>query len=51
MNLVVFSTCIYAFLEITITGYIEYTENKNKATGIILYALALFCLIAPNFVV
>lgn len=51
MNLIVFITCIYGFLETAITGYLEYTQNNNKGVGILLYVLAVFCLIAPNFVV
>ena len=50
MEIVIFLTSIYACLETAITGYLEYKEN-NKGTGIFLYILAAFCLIAPNFVV
>ena len=51
MKLVVFLACIYVFLETVITGYFEYKQNNNKGVGIFLYILAVFCLIAPNFVV
>lgn len=51
MELVIFFTSIYTFLETAITGYIEYKDNQNKVAGILLYILAVFCLIAPIFVV
>lgn len=51
MNIIIFLTSIYAFLETAITGYIEYTENNNKLVGIIIFLLALFCLIVPNLVI
>ena len=51
MEIVVFLTSIYAFIETAITGYFEYKENNNKGVGIFLYILAVFCLIVPNFVV
>lgn len=51
MELIVFIASIYAFLETAITGYFEYTQNKNKGVGILLYILAIFCLIAPNVVI
>ena len=47
MTLVILIASIYAFLETAITGYLEYTQNNNKITGILLYILAVFCLIAP----
>ncbi len=50
MEIIIFFASIYAFLETAITGYFEYTKNQNKGVGILLYVLALFCLIAPNFV-
>ena len=48
MNFVIFFTCIYAFLETAIAGYFEYKENKF--VGVLLYLIAIFCLIVPNFV-
>ena len=48
MNFVIFFTCIYAFLETAIAGYFEYKENKF--VGVLLYLIAIFCLIIPNFV-
>lgn len=48
MNIVTFFTCIYAFLETAISGYFEYKENKF--VGILLYLIAVFCLVVPNFV-
>lgn len=51
MQLIIFVACIYTSLETAITGYIEYSQNRNKSTGIFLYILAIFSLIAPNFFV
>ena len=51
MNLIVFVASVYAFLETAINGYFEYSENKNKFVGIILYVLAIFCLLIPNFMI
>lgn len=51
MSLVIFLTSIYACMETAITGYLEYTENNNKFTGILLYILSIFCLVVPSFVV
>ena len=35
MFIVILISSIYAFLETSITGYIEYTQNNNKKTGIV----------------
>ena len=51
MEIVIFLTSIYACIETSITGYLEYKENNNKGVGIFLYVLAIFCLIVPNLVV
>lgn len=51
MTIVIFLTSIYACLETAITGYLEYTENNNKFSGILLYILSAFCLIVPTLVV
>ena len=50
MILVICIASIYVFLETVITGYLEYTQNNNKIVGIMLYILAVFCLIVPIFV-
>lgn len=47
MSFVIFFTCIYAFLETAISGYFEYKENKF--VGVLLYLIAVFCLVVPNF--
>lgn len=47
MEFVILITCIYAFLETAISGYFEFKENKF--VGILLFILAIFCLIVPNF--
>ncbi len=49
MGIVIFLASIYVFLETAITGYVEYKDN-NKKVGIILYILAIFCLIVPNLI-
>lgn len=49
MGFVIFFTSTYAFLETAITGYFEFKENKF--VGILLFTLALFCLIVPNLLV
>ena len=46
MSIVIFFTCIYAFLETAISGYFEYKENKF--VGVLLYLIAIFCLVVPN---
>lgn len=51
MTIVILIASIYAFLETAITGYLEYTKNNNKIAGILLYILAVFCLIVPVFVI
>lgn len=51
MTLVILIASIYAFLETTITGYLEYTQNSNKKAGILLYILSAFCLIVPALVI
>ena len=50
MAIVVLIASIYTFLETVITGYLEY-KNNNKPVGILLYVIALFCLIVTNFIV
>ena len=50
MFIVILIASIYAFLETSITAYLEYTQNNNKKTGILLYILSIFCLPAPFFV-
>lgn len=47
MSIVIFFTCIYAFLETAISGYFEYKENKF--VGVLLYVIAVVCLVVPNF--
>ena len=47
MECVIFFSCIYEFLETAISGYFEFKENK--IVGILLFILAIFCLIVPNF--
>ena len=49
MGIIIFLASIYAFLETSITGYFEY-KNNNKKVGIILYFLAVLCLILPNII-
>lgn len=49
MGLIIFFTCIYVFLETAIGGYFEYKENKF--VGILLFIIAIICLVVPNFVV
>lgn len=51
MNLIIFLVSIYAFLETSVIGYIEFKDNNNKITGVIIFILAIFCLIVPNLVV
>ena len=51
MWIIVIIASIYTCLETAIAGYVEYTDNQNKAVGIFLYILAVFCLIAPVFFV
>lgn len=51
MTIVIFLTSIYAFLETAITGYLEYTKNNNKCSGILLYILAIFCLVVPTLLI
>ena len=50
MAIVVLIASIYTFLETVITGYLEY-KNNNKPVGILLFIIAVFCLIVPNFIV
>ena len=50
MLIVILIASIYTFLETVITGYLEY-KNNNKPVGILLYVIAVFCLIAPSLVV
>lgn len=50
MAIVVLIASIYTFFETVITGYLEY-KNNNKIVGILLYVIALFCLIVPNFII
>ena len=50
MAIVVLIASIYTFLETAITGYLEY-KNNNKPVGILLFAIAVLCLIVPNFMV
>lgn len=47
MSIVIFFTCIYVFLETAISGYFEYKENKF--VGVLLYVIAVVCLVVPNF--
>lgn len=49
MNFIIFLTSVYIFVEIIVAGYVEF-KSKNKITGIVLYLLSIFCLIAPNLV-
>lgn len=51
MSFVIFLASVYAFLETAVVGYTEFHDNNNKVTGVILYFLAIFCLIVPNLVV
>lgn len=46
MEFVIFFASIYAFLETAISGYFEFKENKF--VGILLFILAIFCLIVPS---
>lgn len=46
MEFVIFLASIYAFLETAISGYFEFKENKF--VGILLFILAIFCLIVPS---
>lgn len=50
MNFIIFLVSIYAFLETVVLGYTEFKGN-NKVTGIVLFILAIFCLIVPNLVI
>ena len=50
MAIVLLIASIYTFLETVITGYLEY-KNNNKPVGILLFIIAVFCLIVPNFIV
>ena len=45
-GIIIIIASIYTCLETAIAGYFEYTNN-NKFVGIILYVLAVFCLVAP----
>ncbi len=46
MEFVIFLASIYAFLETAISGYFEFKENKF--VWILLFILAIFCLIVPS---
>ena len=50
MNFIIFLVSLYAFLETAVIGYIEFTDNNNKIIGVVLFILAIFCLIVPNLV-
>lgn len=50
MAIVVLIASIYTFLETVITGYLEY-KNNNKPVGILLFIIAVFCLIVPVFTI
>ena len=39
MEIIIFFASIYAFLETAITGYLEYTQNKNKGLYFLKYSL------------
>lgn len=51
MKIVIFIISIYAFIQTTVTGYLEYSKNNNKIAGIVIYLLAIFILIVPNIMV
>lgn len=51
MSFVIFLASVYAFLETAVVGYTEFHDNNNKVAGIVLYVLAVFCLIVPNLMV
>ena len=51
MNFIILVASLYVFLETAITGCVEYSQNKNRVAGIILYVVAVFCLVVPSLVI
>jgi hypothetical protein len=51
MRLIVFILSIYVFIKTISYGLFEFKEQNNKASGIIIYVLAVIVLIAPNILI